>query len=959
MADNILVTAGEGTTVSTDDIGGVHYQEVKLIDGTADSATPIAVDVGVKANALRVAPANDITDATYIGDIKFGEAEPNSAAILADTAAMVVDLAAIEVLLGTIDADTSTIAGDTTSIDGKITACNTGAVVVSSGTLTAVTAISNALPAGTNAIGKLAANSGVDIGDVDVTSVVPGTAAANLGKAEDAAHSTGDVGVMALGVENEDQADLSTGDKDYTPIAVTKEGNVIVKQEGAISVTESSPISGFATSALQLADGHNVTVDNGASAAAVNIQDGGNSITVDNGGTFVVQEDGAALTALQLIDDPVFADNAAFTLASSKLMMAGAIRDDSLTTLDAVDGDAVPLRVGSTGALHVTGGGGGTEYTEDVATANPQVGTATMIERDDQLAAVTPIEGDWIGLRGTEKGALWVALADASGDPITAFGGGTEYTEDVATANPQVGKAIMVERDDALTSVTPAEGDWIGLRGSAEGALWTQDFNSDAILADTAAMVVDLAAIEVLLGTIDTDTGAIAVDIAANEVLLTTIAGDTTSIDADTTTIIGHVDGIETLLGTIDADTSTLAGAVAAGQMQVDIVADGAGLATAANQLADGHNVTIDNGASAAAVNIQDGGNSITIDGSVTADLGANNDVTIDGSSVVYAEDTASQAADDGVMILARRTASPADTSGADLDYESLQMDNGRLWTSTTIDAALPAGDNNIGNVDIASSVALDVSAATVTVDLGANNDVTVTSGAITETNSTAILADTASMDTNLGTIAGDTTSIDGKITACNTGAVVLSSGTVTTVSTLSAITGLTMLNAGAQVTGDEANDAADAGNPVKIGGRAQDIIGAEPEEVADNDRVDALFDQNGRIGVTAGSDYKYADINDSTSGNNTIVAAQAAGKRIAVWSIMIVSDGTVDCRFEDGAGGTAFTGQIPLQEREGYTYSSGGLVPLFVGSAATLLNLELSAAVNVHGSLSYTVIED
>lgn len=42
-------------------------------------------------------------------------------------------------------------------------------------TVTAVTAISNALPAGTNAIGKLAANSGVDIGDVDITSIAAGT----------------------------------------------------------------------------------------------------------------------------------------------------------------------------------------------------------------------------------------------------------------------------------------------------------------------------------------------------------------------------------------------------------------------------------------------------------------------------------------------------------------------------------------------------------------------------------------------------------------------------------------------------------------------------------------------------------------------------------------------------------------------------------------------------------------
>lgn len=43
------------------------------------------------------------------------------------------------------------------------------------GTVTTLTGITNALPAGTNAIGKLAANSGVDIGDVDVTSISAGS----------------------------------------------------------------------------------------------------------------------------------------------------------------------------------------------------------------------------------------------------------------------------------------------------------------------------------------------------------------------------------------------------------------------------------------------------------------------------------------------------------------------------------------------------------------------------------------------------------------------------------------------------------------------------------------------------------------------------------------------------------------------------------------------------------------
>lgn len=46
---------------------------------------------------------------------------------------------------------------------------------------------------------------------------------------------------------------------------------------------------------------------------------------VKNAGTFVTQIDGAALTSLQLIDDPVFADNAGFTLSASKTMVSGGV----------------------------------------------------------------------------------------------------------------------------------------------------------------------------------------------------------------------------------------------------------------------------------------------------------------------------------------------------------------------------------------------------------------------------------------------------------------------------------------------------------------------------------------------------------------------------------------------------------------------------------------------------------
>jgi uncharacterized protein CbrC (UPF0167 family) len=88
-------------------------------------------------------------------------------------------------------------------------------------------ALYSVLAAGSAAIGTLAANSGVDIGDVDVTTcgtITPGTAATNLGKAEDAAHTTGDVGVMSLAVRNDALEALAGADGDYSALQVNAEG---------------------------------------------------------------------------------------------------------------------------------------------------------------------------------------------------------------------------------------------------------------------------------------------------------------------------------------------------------------------------------------------------------------------------------------------------------------------------------------------------------------------------------------------------------------------------------------------------------------------------------------------------------------------------------------------------------------------------------------------------------------
>jgi hypothetical protein len=79
----------------------------------------------------------------------------------------------------------------------------------------------------------------------------------------------------------------------------------------------------------------------------VEVFDGGGSHTVDNAGTFAVQVDGSALTALQLIDDPVFADDAAYTLSTSKANVLGGIAvtmDGTDPTGVSAEGDVAALR---------------------------------------------------------------------------------------------------------------------------------------------------------------------------------------------------------------------------------------------------------------------------------------------------------------------------------------------------------------------------------------------------------------------------------------------------------------------------------------------------------------------------------------------------------------------------------------------------------------------------------------
>jgi hypothetical protein len=99
---------------------------------------------------------------------------------------------------------------------------------------------------------------------------------------------------------------------------------------------------------------------------------------------------------------------------------------------------------------------------------------------------------------------------------------------------------------------------------------------------------------------------------------------------------------------------------------------------------------------------------------------------------------------------------------------------------------------------------------------------------------------------------------------------------------------------------------------------------------------------------------YQVKDValDESSSGDNEIVAA-IPGKRIAVVQLALISNGTVNAKFQSGAGGTGLTGLFYLVANTGFVLPKSDH-PWFLTAIGSNLNLNLSAAIAVGGVLSY-----
>lgn len=520
---------------------------------------------------------------------------------------------------------------------------------------------------------------------------------------------------------------------------------------------------------------------------------------------------------------------------------------------------------------------------------------------------------------------------------IISGGGGTQYAEDVVHSSGATGTLALVVRKDTAAQIADTDGDYTALITDANGRLHVLDANSASIKT----------AVEVIDNFISGSRGLVTEDNSAAILTSVQLIDDSVATVASAITTKGLA-----AVGT-DGTNARILKTDTGGELQVDVLSVGGTVAVTQSGTWD-------------EIGINDSGNAITIDWAGTAPpIGAGVEATAlrvtiatDSTGVLSVDDngaaltvdnggtfvvqengaalTALQLIDDSVATVA----SAITTKG--IAAVGTDGTNARILKTDTsgelqIDVlTIAAGDNNIGNVDI----------VTVPTDpFGANADAESATGSISA--KLRFIAVTGIPITGTVTVGSHAVTNAGTFVVQVDGAALTSLQLIDDAIFVddSAFTPATSKVAAVGFLADETTtDSVDEGD-----------VGAARMTLDRKIHVSAELESNSmRAGGTSVTP-KFKIIDAATSGENTLIAA-VVSKKIRVHSLYLVASAAVTVRFEDGAAGTALSGQMQLGANGGFVlpFNPYGW---FETSSNTLLNLELSGAISCDGGIQYSEV--
>lgn len=269
--------------------------------------------------------------------------------------------------------------------------------------------------------------------DVTTSNGLPVNVVANTGLATSAKQDTGNTSLASI--DGKITA-VNTGAVVISSGTVSTITNVVHVDDNASSLTvDNAALSqtGGGTEAAAL----RVTIATD-STGVLSVDDNGAALTVDNGGTFVVQENGAALTALQLIDDGVYTDDTSTHATGTSKgygMMAAATPTDSAVNAN----DIGMLAMTVDRKLHVS--------VQDAIANVTTVGTVTTVTTVSSVSAIV------------------------AGTGATNLG----KAEDGGHTTGDTGVFVLgVRKDTPVSASTSGDADYSQISTDRAGVVWTR-----------------------------------------------------------------------------------------------------------------------------------------------------------------------------------------------------------------------------------------------------------------------------------------------------------------------------------------------------------------------------------------------------------------------------------------------------------------------------------------------------
>lgn len=689
---------------------------------------------------------------------------------------------------------TQPVSGTVTVTQGTGTNLHT---VIDSGTITTITNV-------------------VHVDDNSGSLTVDGTVTANAGtgfpsvQTEDAASAGGETGTMILGVRNDSAVSKTSTDGDFSALAVDAAGRLgITDLGGAISVDDNggsltidnanldAPLSTLDTSIntlLKPASTLSAVTTLGTITNVVHVDDNGSTLSIDDGGGSITIDGSVSVSGAVDTELPAaaaLADNTANPTVPA-VGAFGMVWDGA--NWDRTPGnqtDGILVNLGANNDVTVTGSitaNAGTNLnTSALALEATLQSVKTAVETIDNAIAGSEMQVDVVGslpsgsntignvklTDGTDvadildlanSNPLTVAIVDASGDQITSFGSGTQYTEDVAAAADPVGTMSMAVRADSLAAVTSTDGDNIALRATNKGEIYVKHVDSIPITDNGGSLTVDGTVTITPSGTQDINLSQVngnAVNVgtgaAGTGTQRVTTSTDSTIGTVTSITNVVHVDDNSSSLTVDNGGTFVVQenGAALTSLQLIDDVVYTDDTSTHSTGSSKGLAMMGVATPTDTAVNANDFGvigmtnnreqYTVIRDSAGNlrgANVNASNQLEVSvgtgANGPFQSEDSASNNFDGGVGCLAVRKATPANTSGTDGDYEFLQMSAGRLWASATIDSALPAGTNAIGKLAANSGVTIGA------VEIAASQTIATTNAGTFAVQDSQVIADNA-----------------------------------------------------------------------------------------------------------------------------------------------------------------------------------------------------------------------